>query len=127
MQHYRLNGQANNAIPRAVFFQCTWLMKDYDRLRDLAMKAPEAESPEGAIVFYAIDSRRLTPESVITEARNRVKAVDRAMLELPEEYREAVFEYFAHEKRLPDEASKNTWFKWKQTFINALARELNLY
>ena len=125
MERVALNGNGNVTLPRAVYHQCEWILKDYDRLAELAARAQD--TADGEIVFYAGDSAGLIPQSVVDEAELKIHSIESALEQLPEEYREAIFEYYVHETRLPDEASENTWKRWKRAFMEALARELNLY
>ena len=122
----KLNGN-KTAVPEAVLRQCMWIMKDYDRLSELVGTCEQVPSAESEIVFYADDNAGLKPQSVVDEAKAKMQAIERALGELPEEYRLAIFEYYAHGVELPDEASNNTWKKWRRTFIRLLARELNIY
>lgn len=127
MERVTLNGNGNGTLPRAVYHQCEWILKDYDRLVQLVARAPDVAAADNELVFYAGDSAGLTPKSVIDEAEFKIRSIENALMRLPEEYREAVFEYYVHNSRLPDEAAENTWKKWKRTFIEEVARELNLY
>ena len=125
MQQYKINGKQNMSLPRAVYNQCVWVMKDYDRLLELAEM--EADSDDGSVVFYANEGSGLMPEAVVSEAKAKIEAINRALSEVPEVFRLAVFEFFAHNTKMPDDAAVNTWKKWKKTFIKSLARELNLF
>lgn len=122
-----LNGKDNGTLPRTVYHQCEWILRDYDRLLQVVARVPDIDASEKELVFFAGDSAGLTPKSVIDEAEFKIRSIENALEAMPEEYREAVFEYYVHQTRLPDEASENTWKKWKRTFIEELARELNLY
>lgn len=127
MERVAINGNGNVTLPRAVYHQCEWILKDYERLAELVARGKATEAPDDAVVFYAGDSAGLIPQSVVAEAESKILSIESALNKLPEEYREAIFEYYVHETRLPDEASENTWKRWKRAFIEALARELNLY
>lgn len=127
MERVALNGNGNVTLPRAVYHQCEWILKDYDRLAQLIARAQDAEASDDVVVFYTGDSAGLIPQSVVAEAEFKIRSIENALEQLPEEYREAIFEYYVHETRLPDEASENTWKRWKRAFIEAFARELNLY
>lgn len=122
-----LNGKGVRTLPRPVYCQIQWILKDYDRLKALSQQASAADKAGDAVVFYAGDCMGLTPQSVIDEANAKLEAIDRALLIVPEEYRNGIFENLAHKRILPDEASDNTWKKWKKLFVETLARELKLY
>lgn len=121
-----VNKNKKKSLPRAVFYQCEWILKDYDRLRELVDSASAAEPAEGAIVFYASDEVRLMSAEVVDEAQLKLDAIDAALSEIPEDYRRDVLDYYAHDIALPEIASDNTWKKWKKIFVETLAHELKL-
>ena len=125
-KNYTVNGNNTRTLPRPVYHQCLWILKDYNRLKDLVAGA-ESDSADGSVVFYAGDMAGLTPKSVLDEAKLRTDAMEHSLNAIPEEYREGIFNYFVNDARLPDEASDNTWKKWKRLYLETLARELNLY
>ena len=126
MENYKLNGNHNRTMPKAVRFQCEWILKDYDRLKGLAANASLVTETEDAVVFYADDCAGLVPQAVAVEAAKKIDAIKRALNEIPREYRKAILEYYTHGVELPDYAASNTWKKWKGEYLVVLARELNL-
>lgn len=127
MVKYNINGNRNRIMPKAVRFQCEWILKDYDRLKGLASNASLFSETEDAVVFYADDCSGLIPQAVAVEAGNKIDAIMRSLDAIPEEYRREILEYFTHGAELPDYASHNTWKKWKSEYLQALARELSIY
>lgn len=109
-----LNGKGVRTLPRPVYFQVEWILKDYDRLKELSQQASTADKAEGAVVFYAGDCTGLIPQSVYNEAAAKLAAIDRALLAVPEEYRRGVFDNLAYGIKLPDEACDNTWKKMEE-------------
>ena len=127
MDNYYVNGDNNRTMPKAVRFQCEWILKDFDRLKGLATNASLVNEAEDAVVFYADDCSGLTPQSVAIEAKKKIDAIENALKFIPEEYREAILEFYVHGTTLPDYAADNTWKRWKGKFVDVLARELGLY
>lgn len=127
MNRYNVNGNHNRSMPKAVRFQCEWILKDYDRLKGLATTASLVNEAEDAVVFFADNHEGLTPQSVIIEAKTKIDAISRALKSIPSEYRKPILKYYTHGIDLPDYASPNTWKKWKGEYLEALARELKLY
>ncbi len=127
MDKYSVNGNNNRTMPKAVRFQCEWILKDFDRLKGLATNASLVNETEDAVVFYADDCQGLTPEAVALEAKFKVEAVMRSLEAIPEEYRKGILDYYAHGKELSDFASYNTWKKWKNEYLKTLARELKIF
>ena len=120
-------GTAEKILPRPVFFQVEWILKDYDRLKEIVTNASVANMAEGAVVFYADNNSGLLSRSVIEEAMFKVDVIERSLNIVPEEYREAIFDNLVRKTGFPDTAADNTWKKWKHVYIIELAKNLNLY
>ena len=113
-------------LPKAVYFQCTWLLRDMDRLEKLAVRyADESERNPAELVFYMDEYENLQPSQVVLNARHRLKCINDALEVVPEEYRNTILRSLT-ECRACDGMHENTWKKWKHRFICRLAHELNL-
>ena len=77
------------ALPHNTYMRTVYVVRDYDRLR-----SQRAET-----------------------ARRRVGAVERALGELPPEYRKGVFEYMARGRAYPITAGIATWRRQQQKFV----------
>ncbi len=96
----------NYALPREVYYQCLWLVRDVERLKKLSKSANKT--------------------SIGKASAKRVKAIKKALEALPEEYRQAVADNIISGVPFPDIAHDNTWRKWKKRFIYEVAVELEL-
>lgn len=121
-----VNGQENRIMPRTVYNQCLWIVRDYERLKLICDNSSEAMLREDAF-FYADDKNGLLSGPVINEARARVIAIEESLELIPVEYRKGVYENVANNVRFSDLASANTWKKWKKRFLYNIASKLNLY
>lgn len=55
-----------------------------------------------------------------------VRATDRALLTVPPEYRQAVFDNVRFRKPMPAIGNKNTYSRWRCAFLVAVADELGI-
>ncbi len=55
-----------------------------------------------------------------------VGAADRALLTIPPEYRQAVFDNVRFRKPMPVTGNKNTYSRWRCAFLVAVADELGI-
>lgn len=106
MKNYMLRSFDSYILPREVYYQCIWLIKDMERLQDL--------------------KRDVGRSSVGIAATKRLDAIDRALEELPDVYREPMIRNIINKEEFPETAHENTWRKWKQLFIYQLAVNLEL-
>jgi len=122
-----------NAIPKEVYNRCVWLVRDYDRMKNLVMTAEISGqinlgkvSKSREVTLIADDSEWLFPLDVVRQAKSDVECVDRALLVVPEELRPGLLDMVSHRGKTNDAAHENTWKRWKKRFIYELAEELRL-
>lgn len=90
-----------DTLPKAVYYQCTWTVRDIDRLKVMS--------------------------EVNEYAGERLDAIYGALSVVPEEYRQALLESIAYYGSGYDDcAHENTWKRWKKQYIAELARRLKL-
>lgn len=100
MSDIRLSGEGDK-LPKAVYYQCIWLVRDIDRL----------------VVLSEVDEY----------ARFRLDAIYKALDVVPLEYRDDVLKSITqYGKGYSDNAHENTWKHWKKKFIFELAHNLRL-
>lgn len=112
-------------LPRAVYHQCIWTVKDIDRLRMLEAIHYYREQPD-EIMFCTVEGCSMVTDSVIEEGMRRLKAVRAALEPIPEDMREELIENIRAGTVFGDYAHENTWKKWKKRFVCELAHNLDL-
>ncbi len=109
MREYQLRSIKEYVLPRSVYYQCIWIVRDLDRLHELA----------SCMTCY--DG---TP--ICLSAREKEAAVNAALTLIPTEYRACIIANIQDRVEYDDSAHENTWKKWKQRFIYELAVNLSL-
>jgi hypothetical protein len=112
-------------VPKAVYYQCVWLLKDIERLRKIeaAGKVPRGDDE---LVFFVDEEKIVLDETVINLAREKLRCVRKALQMLPAEYRQSTLDCIVLGVPFADTAHYNTWRKWRQIFICELAKNLHL-
>lgn len=112
-------------VPKAVYFQCVWLVKDMERLKRLeaVAKVPRGDNE---LVFFMDDEEVIQDEAVIGQAKSKLHCIRKALFVLPPEYRETTLSSIAGNVPFADTAHINTWRRWRQIFIYELAKNLLL-
>ena len=103
-------------VPKAVYYQCIWLLKDLDRLRKLEAVSNYAAG-EDELVFFM---------DILNKAKWRLNCIRRALIKIPEEYRQGTLDCISYNVPYSDMAHENTWRKWRQVLIWELAKNLFL-
>lgn len=112
-------------LPKAVYFQCIWIIKDIDRLRMLEALHNYKERPDEMLCCGMKEDSMVT-ENVIEEGVRKLRAIRAAILPVPEDMRQDLIESIMAGTGFGDYAHENTWKKWKKRFINELAHNLDL-
>ena len=107
MKDYQFRCNTSYLVPKEVYYQCVWMVRDSERLLWLAL-SDEVD------------------DSVAAAARRRTDAIESALYAVPEEYRLGIMRHVKDREAFDDYAHENTWKKWQQRFIYELAVNLML-
>ena len=113
------------SVPKAVYYQCIWLIKDLDRLRKLEAVSNYAAG-EDELVFFMDDEEVIRDAEVLDKAKWRLGCIRKALVRIPAEYRQSTLDCISYNVPYSDMAHENTWRKWRQVFIWELAKNLFL-
>ena len=117
--------RSEDRIPKAVYYQCIWLIKDMDRLRRLEAVGNYIDEDDG-LVFFVDDNNIIRNAEVIDQAVWKLECVRKALEEVPPEYRQSTLDCITYNVPFGDMAHENTWRRWRQIFIRELAKNLML-
>ncbi|MBQ3370813.1 MAG: hypothetical protein IJG48_07355 [Mogibacterium sp.] len=113
------------SVPKEVYYQCVWLIKDMDRLRKLEAVSNYAAG-EDELVFFVDDEEVIKDPEVLERAKWRLNCIRRAVIKIPAEYRQSTLDCISYNVPYGDMAHENTWRKWRQVLIWELAKNLFL-
>lgn len=128
MENVVINGNKERTFPKALYKQCIWMLRDYRRLCKLAELAKAGERfGNQELIFYADEAQGLIKKETVYDAYNKVVAIEDALTVIPEEFRQYLMANLVDGEEFDDNASYNTWKKYKKAYIIELAKKLNLY
>lgn len=107
MKDLQFRSASSYLVPKEVYQQCVWMIRDSERLYQLALDVEVAAEVSSA-------------------ARNRIEAIDEALNTIPEEYRYGLIKHVKNRLPYEDFAHENTWKKWQRRFVYELAINLML-
>ena len=125
MKEYQIQKDRKRVLPSEVYYQCLWVVKDMNRLQEIAGMEFRREMLAEDVLTYGNTAMQESP--VAAEAMFKLDCIHRALMEIPEIYREGIIENIQTRRTgYPCSAHENPWKKWKQRFIYMLAENLRL-
>lgn len=119
--------QKNNPwhLPKHLYKQTLCLIRDYNRLKeDYEEAILESHTAEGGVGGGAPGDPTGALALRIENMHDRLKAVEKAKKEIPEEYQAGVWQNIIYDARYPDDADRRTYGRWKARFVYHVARNM---
>ena len=127
-QHYQQKTKNPFRLPDIPYRRAVYAIKDYDRRKEEYAELLKYSPP--ILTGMPGDGELLNPTAEKGEAlaaiSDELHAVEGALAEIPDEYREGVFARVRHGTAYPEYAHINTWEKWKQRYIYYVAVRMGL-
>ncbi|MBQ8933917.1 MAG: hypothetical protein IJ061_06505 [Lachnospiraceae bacterium] len=115
-------------LPKDVYMTTLHMIRGYYRrkenLQDMIDEGPDPRQPhvKGGATGSPVESKAMKRE----RDRDVVAAIDRALKEIPEEYRHGVWQKVMYNAPYPDDAALKTYSNHKATFVILAASYLGL-
>ena len=115
-------------LPRTIYNQTIWQIRDYYRLKELAeaileeSPPPADGQPKGNSTGDLIASKAIRRERAISI----IKIIDEEKSCIPKEYREGVWDNIIHGAAYPKTADRSTFGRYKSKFVYEVARRIFL-
>ena len=113
------------SLPREVYYQCIWIVRDTERLRRLAEMGTAADLSQ-SLVFFDMGTGNSVRLEVTKRAEWVLDCIDNALESVPEAYRQGIIDNIIKRQDFDDIAHPNTWKKWKRVFVYHLAHQLKM-
>ena len=116
------------SLPKAVYYQALYAVRDYDRLRaeydDIlhASAAPPDGLPHGSGSGQPVTDKAIRLNAIST----KLTAIERALNTIPPEYRRGVLDNVRYQSPYPYTAGYATWSRWRRRFLWLAAKYLRL-
>ena len=128
MMDYQRQKNNKYILPRAVWNQTIWAIRDYYRLKEEADSiilsspspdgAPGKAGPGDPTYAKAVKRERLV---------KRVDIIDQSLTKIPQEYRKGVWNNVMYGSRYPADAHRNTYSMWKSRYVFTVAKKMGFY
>lgn len=129
MRDYQRQKGNKYILPRAVYNQTLWIIRDYQRMKEEAQAilvespAPPDGMPKGTGTGDEVFRKAMERDDYIM----KIRAIDKSLALIPAEYRKGVWNNITRYDRYPSDASRSTYAEQKSKFVFAVAVELNIF
>lgn len=127
MRDYQRMKQTKYILPRTVYHQTIWRIRDYYRLKERADDViqgsvdndgmPRSKDPGSPVMRAVMQRERLIEE---------ISHIDKALTEIPKEYRKGVWDNIQFGSPYPMYADRSTYGRYKSKFIFLVAEGMGL-
>ena len=127
MRDYQRKGKY--ILPKAVYHQVLWKIRDYYRLEEEAKRLLElcgvqyTDMPRGSTSSYDKIGNIVQKRE---EIHKTIHKIDDCLLYIPSEYRKGIWDNIHYQKAFPLDADRSTYGRYKSLYIYLLAKRFNL-
>ena len=128
MRDYQRQKNNQYHMPNAVYKQTLWQIRDYYRMKEELQNILDESPPPPDGLPHGSGAGQPVEAKVIRRERyaDKVRAIDKAIASVPEEYRTGVWQAVQYNAPYPEDAGRNTYGRWKARFVHEAAYELGL-
>lgn len=117
--------KSREIMSNAQYKQIIFIIRDYRRMQEEAaaiiVESVKSDGqPQGNSKGSTVEAKAMKRERNLTH----IKAIDDALLEIPQEYRKGVWENIVLNKKYPDDASIRTYKEYKSRLIYSVGKKL---
>lgn len=115
-------------LPKTVYNQTLWRIRDYYRLKEEANYLLESSSqsiddmPKSKSVGNPVENIVIKRENYLKE----IEVIEKELNKIPEEYQRGVWNNIMFGENYPCDASRATYSRYKSKFIHGIAKEQKL-
>lgn len=128
MKEYQRQKGNKYILPRELYNQTIWQIRDYHRLKDQAEAILEASpepsdgQPKGNGTGNVVESKVLKRERLL----DTIYIIESCKKEIPSEYQEGVWNNTVFGQPFPEDADRSTYGRYKSKFVYEVAKKLFL-
>jgi hypothetical protein len=112
-------------LPPNLYRQILYLIKDYDRIRNLWSEEPYAvPNTDGQPQETDIGDHNFSRTHQRLRLEEDIKAIEQSLLEIPKEYQDGVSNHLKYGVLFPDCGDRKTWYKYQSMYIYQIAKQL---
>lgn len=128
MKDYQRQKGNRYILPRTLYHQTIWQIRDYYRLKEEAdaileeSPPPPDGQPHGTNIGDQVASKAIRRETMLAT----VRVIEREKQLIPGEYRDGVWNNILFGTAYPNDADRSTYGRYKSKFVYSVARGLYL-
>ena len=126
MRDYQPKKNNKYLLPKSLYIATLAFIRDHERkLEEYEMIVQETKRRSDGMPRGSGKSSPTERDGIrMAELKDSIDAVERALADIPEEYRKGIWENIVRAKRYPDDADRSTYARHKQKFIFSVAANL---
>lgn len=115
-------------LPQGIYMSTLWIIRDYARMKesieDAILTTPVHDGmPRGSGISDPTANKAMSLSDVIMM---RIKAIEEAKKDIPEEYMHGVWNNIQYRMPFPQDAARETYSRYKSKYIFLVAEKLGL-
>jgi len=115
-------------LPKEVYMQTLWFVRTYPRMKEeLSAQIGRSHKMDGQPRGTQPGDPTAATAIQCAELSAKIAAVDRALQEIPEEYRSGIFQNVVYRIPYPSYAAPNTWKQYRRRFLFRVARNAGFW
>ena len=128
MKEYQRTKNNPWILPRNLYMQTLYAIRDYERMKEeyeymIQGEAVEMDGqPKGTRIGDPTEKMAAKVENI----HDRLKAIEKAKNGIPKEYVKGVWQNIVYGARFPHDAGRNTYGRYKSRFVYEVAKNLTL-
>lgn len=128
MRDYQRQKGNKYILPRTLYHQTLWQIRDYYRLKEMAESIMEESPPppDGQPRGSGVSDQVANKASRREHALNIIGIIDKEKELIPEEYRKGVWDNVLYGTSYPRTADRSTYGRYKSRFVYNIAKNLYL-
>ena len=116
-------------LPQGIYISTLWIIRDYARMKesveDTILATPVHDGmPRGSDHGDPTAAKAMKLSDSIMR---RIRAVEEAKRDIPEEYMHGVWNNIQYRMPFPDDAARETYSRYKSKYIYRVAERLDLF
>ena len=128
MKDYQRQKGNRYILPRTLYHQTVWQIRDYYRLKEQAdaileeSPPPPDGQPHGTSIGDQVAVKAIRRETMLST----VRVIEKEKQMIPKEYLDGVWNNILFGTAYPDDADRSTYGRYKSKFVYSVARGLYL-
>lgn len=126
MRNYQCQKNNSYKMPHNLYMRMLYLVRDYERLKSVRADILHSSPEHDGQPHNGLGNPTETKGIKLAMLGNECSAVEKALKDIPEEYRKGIMDNICHEIPYPYTAHRNTYSYWRLKMLNGVAKNLNL-